>query len=258
MRKPKIFSEFYSKQKNDIYQIEDAILDSVSENMFRNDMFCPECNQAQLTLVAKTSNHRAYLKRIPSSLHTKWCSFNYEYATKKIIQEYVNLLSDSELKDKLDAIMRLLCKPELVHSYLTSSDVCNNSTRVSPMLIPSKVDSFSSLKALRRKKLGTYIDQSENGILYAFYGKAQLKIYCCERKNTDSNKKYKIHFLNVFAPNSKKEWKQRASFYLGTNPLSIDESALYHIVFIGYPKFENKYPKIELIKNRAFVYQKIE
>ena len=83
MRKPKIFSEFYSKQKNDIYQIEDAILDSVSENMFRNDMFCPECNQAQLTLVAKTSNHRAYLKRIPSSLHTKWCSFNYEYATKK-------------------------------------------------------------------------------------------------------------------------------------------------------------------------------
>ena len=64
--------------------------------------------------------------------------------------------------------------------------------------------------------------------------------------------------MNVFAPNSKKEWKQRASFYLGTNPLSIDESALYHIVFIGYPKFENKYPKIELIKNRAFVYQKIE
>ena len=95
----KVFSEFYSKKKNDVYYIDDAILDSKAENIFRNDMFCPECKQAQLILVAKTSKHRAYLKRIPSSSHKQECSYNYEYATKKVIQEYVNSLSNAELQD---------------------------------------------------------------------------------------------------------------------------------------------------------------
>lgn len=114
----KVFSEFYSKKKNDVYYIDDAILDSKAENIFRNDMFCPECKQAQLILVAKTSKHRAYLKRIPSSSHKQECSYNYEYATKKVIQEYVNSLSNAELQDKLDAIMRTLCKPKLIHDFL--------------------------------------------------------------------------------------------------------------------------------------------
>lgn len=39
----KIFIDFYSKQKNDTFSIDDAVRDSYEGNKFRNDMFCPEC-----------------------------------------------------------------------------------------------------------------------------------------------------------------------------------------------------------------------
>ena len=253
----KVFSEFYSKKKNDVYYIDDAILDSKAENIFRNDMFCPECKQAQLILVAKTSKHRAYLKRIPSASHKQECSYNYEYATKKVIQEYVNSLSNAELQDKVDALMRTLCKPKLVHDYFSSTNVHNNNTGVSPMVIPSSKNHLNSLKALRRKKIGTYIERSEEGILYAFYGKVHLQIHCVEKENLVSNQKYKIYFLNILALNSSKEWKKRASFYLGTNPLTIDENSLYYIVFIGCPQFKNNYPNIVLVNKNAFKYEKV-
>lgn len=41
----KVFSEFYSKKKNDVYYIDDAILDSKAENIFRNDMSVQSVNR---------------------------------------------------------------------------------------------------------------------------------------------------------------------------------------------------------------------
>ena len=35
----KIFIDFYSKQKNDTFSIDDAVRDSYEGNKFRNDMF---------------------------------------------------------------------------------------------------------------------------------------------------------------------------------------------------------------------------
>ena len=250
----KIFSEFYSKQKDDVLLIEEAILDSREKNIYRNDMFCPECRQAQLTLVARTSNHRAYLKRIPSSVHRQECSYNYEYATKGAINNYVNTLTDKELQDKLDAIMRLLCKPKLIHDYFMSIDAHGNNIKESPMVITSN---NGSLKALKRKKLGAYIEQSEEGVLYAFYGKVRLRLRCTE-KSSKTNKEYEIYFLDIFTLNADEEWKKRASFYLGSSPLEIDEDSLYYIVFIGYPQFENGYPNIELANKKAFKYEKVQ
>ena len=54
-----------------------------------------------------------------------------------------------------------------------------------------------------------------------------------------------------------KEWKKRASFYLGGNPLTIDDNALYYIVFIGCPQFKNNYPNIVLVNKNAFKYEKV-
>ena len=90
-----------------------------------------------------------------------------------------------------------------------------------------------------------------------FYGKVHLQIYCAEKVDSVSKQKYKIYFLNILALNSSKEWKKRASFYLGTNPLNIDENALYYIVFIGYPQFKNNYPDIVLANRNAFKYEKV-
>ena len=94
--------------------------------------------------------------------------------------------------------------------------------------------------------------------MYAFYGKVHLLIHCVEKEDTSLNQKYKIYFLNILALNSKKEWKKRASFYLGGNPLTIDDNALYYIVFIGYPQFKNNYPNIMLVNKNAFRYEKVQ
>ena len=60
----KVFSEFYSKKKNDVYYIDDAILDSKAENIFRNDMFCPECKQ------------RSEERRVGKECRSRWSPYH--------------------------------------------------------------------------------------------------------------------------------------------------------------------------------------
>lgn len=62
----RVFDKFYFKPKQTILSIDSLINASRShdENIapFINNMFCPECLQAQLTFCHETSKHKAYLK----------------------------------------------------------------------------------------------------------------------------------------------------------------------------------------------------
>ena len=220
----KIFIDFYSKQKNDTFSIDDAVRDSYEGNKFRNDMFCPECRQAQLTLVAETSKHRAYLKRIPSSSHQQGCSFIYKYVTNRvIIKKYIDSLTKEQLQDKLDSIMRLLCKPQLIHDNLEATNANDKNIKVSPMLIPVNEQHVNNLNALRRKKIGSYIDKLDEGVVYVFYGTVRLEMNCIEKKDPYTKEEYKMSFLNVYSLNKNNEWKKRASLYQGKKSLHISE-----------------------------------
>lgn len=254
----KSFYQFYSKEEAKYFDLED-LLTKLGEtditNNYRSDMFCPECKCAQLTLVAKTSKHRAYLKRIPSSSHEENCSYNFEYASNRTVRRYIDSLSPLELKDKLDSIMRLLCNTKLVHDDSKTLDK-NNQTKVSPMLIPSKNNLSKNLKSLRRKRIGAHIDESEFGSLFAFYGEVQLKVHCHVPKD---EQKANTYFLRVLSKNLSNEWKIRTSVYLGTKSINIDEDSLYHMVFIGYPqKNKNGYLELKLVNNCAYKYKLIE
>lgn len=253
MSEYKHFDEFFSKKQNRNFDLSAAI---ENESIFRSDIFCPECREAQLTLVAKTHRHRAYLRRIPTSHHHRGCSYNYEYANKKTTYDYIKSLNPEELQDKLESIMRLLCKPQLLHQSL-STKAKTTDVDISAMLIPSS-NKTNVLKSLKRKKLGSYIDPSENNELYIFYGSVYFKISLVTKLDS-INKPYSIYFLNVLQKNSKNELKRKASFYLGNslkNLENIDEESLYYIVFIGYPVFSNGYPEIKLFNRDAFIYKK--
>jgi len=253
----KIFIDFYSKQKNDTFSIDDAVRDSYEGNKFRNDMFCPECRQAQLTLVAETSKHRAYLKRIPSSSHQQGCSFIYKYVTNRvIIKKYIDSLTKEQLQDKLDSIMRLLCKPQLIHDNLEATNANDKNIKVSPMLIPVNEQHVNNLNALRRKKIGSYIDKLDEGVVYVFYGTVRLEMNCIEKKDPYTKEEYKMSFLNVYSLNKNNEWKKRASLYQGKKSLHISENSLYYIVFMGYAEFKNGYPNIRLVNKDAVKYEK--
>ena len=80
-KKAKSFEEFYSKNKDDILDI-DIVADYAESHdgdttPFDKDMFCPECKQAELSFVHKTSKRRAHLRRIKSSNHKDGCSYKY-------------------------------------------------------------------------------------------------------------------------------------------------------------------------------------
>ena len=252
MSERKHFDEFFSKKQNRNFDLSSAI---ENESIFRSDIFCPECKKAQLTLVAKTHRHRAYLRRIPTSHHHRGCSYNYEYANKKTTYDYIKSLNPEELQDKLESIMRLLCKPPLLHQSL-STEAKTTDVDASAMLIPSQNKS-NVLKSLKRKKLGTYIDPSENGELYVFYGKVYLKIKSFPQYDSNTNKLYSIYFLEIYARNSNEELKKKASFYLGNSLKEIDEESQYYMVFIGYPSFNRMYPEIKLVSRDAFIYKKV-
>ena len=89
----RVFDKFYFKPKQTILSIDSLINASQSydENIapFINNMFCPECLQAQLTFYHETSKHKAYLKRIPSSSHAPNCSYNYKYASNFSIKKWL-------------------------------------------------------------------------------------------------------------------------------------------------------------------------
>ena len=254
MSERKHFDEFFSKKQNRNFDLSAAI---ENESIFRSDMFCPECKKAQLTLVAKTHRHRAYLRRIPTSHHHRGCSYNYEYANKKTTYDYIKSLNPEELQDKLESIMRLLCKPPLLHQSL-STEAKTTDVDISAMLIPSS-NKTNILKSLKRKKLGTYIDPSENNELYVFYGTVYLEVRSVTKLDS-INKPYSIYFLDVLQKNSKNELKRKANFYIGNslqNFKNIDKESLYHIVFIGCPVFSNGYLEIKLFDRGAFKCEKI-
>lgn len=71
------------------------------------------------------------------------------------------------MQDKLDSIMRLLCKPQLIHDNLEATNANDKNIKVSPMLIPVNEQHVNNLNALRRKDR-SYIDKLDEGVVYVF------------------------------------------------------------------------------------------
>lgn len=260
VKKAKSFEEFYSKKNDDILDI-DIVADYAERHdgdvsPFLGDMFCPECEQAELSFVHKTSKRRAHLRKLPSSNHVDGCSYNYEYASKGTVKKYVDSLNYGEIQDKLNAIMNMLCRE---HNTRKTAIHNNHSliTKVeNPMLIPEQKEQTNILKALRRIRLNGWIDKSDGEDFCVFYGKVKLKVVEKEKISDVPEKTYKYYLLYIYTQNKKGEWKFRTSLYRGNIQDSIDEEALYNIVMIGHLDFQYKPFTIKLANRNAIKYRK--
>jgi len=259
--KPKSFEEFYFSIKDDVFDI-DVVADyadlhegNIGE--FDGNMFCPECEEAKLSFVHQTSKRRAHLRRNSSSKHKDGCSYNYDYASRKKVQGYVNSLSYGEIQDKLNAIMNMLCKDHKKKS--SESDTKDDSPikAQNPMLIHETTNNGDVLKALRRKRLNAWIDESDGNDLCVFYGKVKLKIEEKEKIDKSSKDSYKYNLLKIYTQNKKGEWKFRTSLYRGVIKDIINENAIYNIVMIGHLYFKFKPFTIELANKNALKYREI-
>lgn len=259
--KAKSFEEFYSQNKDDTFNID--IVSNYAESHdgditpFDKDMFCPECKQAELSFVHKTSKRRAYLRRVKSSNHKDGCSYNYEYASKNLTKEYIDSLSYDEIQDKLNSIMNMLCRKHTAKN-ITSDDNNNLTKKIkNPILISERKEQKTVLRALRRKRLNCWIDKSDGEDFYIFYGKVKLKIIKKVKNIDDPKKIFKYYFLQIYTQNKKGEWKFRTSLYRNNIQDLVNEEIIYNIVMIGHLDFQYKPFTIKLANKDAIKYREV-
>lgn len=259
--KPKSFEEFYYLPEDRTYDI-DVVEEYVTKNngnigKYDGNMFCPECKKAVLAFYRKTSKRRAYLKRIPSSNHEENCSYDYEYASSKRVKEYVDSLTYNEIQDKLNSILSMLCKQCSPDVRKPDSSIENDAQKQNPMLIPERKERTDVLRALRRKRLNAWIDESDGEEFTVFYGKVKLNIREKTKVNEVTGEPYTFYFLEIFTQNKQGEWKYRTNIYRGCIRDDIDNDVVYNIVIIGHLDFTYRPFTIKMANREAIKFQKI-
>lgn len=251
----KSFDEFYfctADEKEDIKTLNDYFIKHKNLGVYQDNMFCPECKQAELSYVPKTSQRRAHLKRKTSSKHTNGCSYQFDYASKKYIEEYFKNLRDDQIKDKLDAMMRRLFfrKDYLPQTSIVRRDFSDEN----PLVLTRKIERQVHHKTLRRKSIEKWLDKELEDELHLFYGKVRLSI-----SEWHNEQGYTLYFLNIFCKNSNREWKKKASIYLGNKVLlKVEEDADYYLVAIGQLDFSKGFPpKLKLASRQALSIEKV-
>lgn len=251
----KSFDEFYfcvTEKNENIEILNKYFIEHKNLGNYQDNMFCPECRQAELSYVSKTSKRRAYLKRKISSRHTTSCSYQFDYANTRYVNEYFKNLSNNQIKDKLDAMMRSLFfkKTHVAQTTVKQGVIWDEH----PLVLAKKIKKQVHHKTLRRKSIQQWLDREIENELYLFYGKVRLSIsnWTPEPDNT-------IYFLNIFCKNSNGEWKKKTSIYLGNKvSFEIEEGIDYYFVAIGYLDFSKGFlPKLKLASKQAFSIEKI-
>lgn len=227
----RVFDKFYFKPKQTILSIDSLINASQSydENIapFINNMFCPECLQAQLTFYHETSKHKPYLKRIPSSSHAPNCSYNYKYASNSNIKKYITSLSSNQVEDKLNSILHLLTRKNITSNTSTNYSKTNSNNHKNPLLVYDINNSVSGV--LPQKKVNSYLDPNIIGNdIYLFYGE-NIKI----KQNIIYKNNKKFYLLEFKAQNKNQKWTSRFKIFRNTIQDIIDENAEYYIATIG-------------------------
>lgn len=256
--KHKSFDEFYYRTKDENQDLVDLV-DYVKNNKnklgnYEGKIFCPECKTAELYFVHKTSKVRAHLRRCPTSNHEDGCTYNYQYAPRKVARELINSLTYPEIQDKLDSMINMLCKEPGKKKGLMGAGTAI-STKDNPMLIPVPKDEGNIIKALRRKKLNAWVDEEEKNELFVFYG--QVKLAVEEKKSEKEGREpFTYYCLNVYNQNKAGKPVFRTSLYRGKIKDDVSTDDLYYIAIIG--QVGTRGWKIDMVNPNAVKYCKCE
>lgn len=253
---PKSFEEFYYEAQGEVLGIE-LVADYADANdgdiaPYKGQMLCPECTKAELSFVHETSKRRAHLRRKQGSAHEETCSYNYEYASREQVREYIDSLSYDEVQDLLGLVIRRMCETP---ANAVGSGKSKEAAGHNPMLIKASNDDgkTSTLRQLRRKRLDAWVNEDELEVIFVFYGKAKLKALERTKKGTESEK---YNVLEVYRQNKEGEWIFRTSLWRRKLE-DVDENAVYNFAMVGHADSRRKW-QIKMSNNDAVAYKKIE
>lgn len=255
--KVKSFESFLFLEDGQIHLINDIEEYANNHNgvisYYDGKIFCPECNKAELSFVHKTNLKRAYLRRKTNSSHDEGCSYNYEYANRRTVKEYVDSLSYEQIEDKLQSMLNILFKSKNNNKESNREKMLCNKMKNPFVIINTNEE--NKLNTIRRKSLNTWIDSSDSTELSVFYGRVKLKSE--ERTKKGKDKKYNLLKIYTYSRKSR-EWVWRTNIYRGNIKDKVNYNKEYYISMIGNLDFSYKYWKIKLFKYNALIFREIE
>ena len=246
--KRKQFDDFYFVKDSQIHKLDEVQQHYEKNNCdisyYKGDIRCPECKEARLAFTHKTSKKREYLSKEPSSSHLDNCSYNYDYASKKKIIEYVKTMSDNQIQDKLESALNILMNRD------TSKDININSQaqRDNPLTIKSSNGGNSIQRTIPRMSLSMRLDEEYEGKVFIFYGKVKLKV--------EPFKDKEFFKLLIYTKRKDETWGYKTKVFRRRFEDKIDETKEYDIAILGYLDFSHgSTPEIKTVKFNSLLYR---
>lgn len=155
-------------------------------------IFCPECDQPQLTHNL-CQNKKDYLSTRPGQFHMAGCSYECEKATKKILTYLGENHNLNNLQTRLQNCLLLFMRGQAV-----INNPCIISRQTDDSLLREATNTqvaYEKRYYIPRKRLTNYIDESSIDEFKIFYDTAEFK--WCEGSG------YYPHRLNIYHNNPK-------------------------------------------------------
>lgn len=193
---------YYSEDQSNEHHLSEveSLPDAESIRRYKGKMYCPECKGPQLSLVKKEGT--AFLRTYPKQLHVlvkgKMCTYEYDTASKKVMEEYINKLREKKkIKSLLEAAMRKLFKQDIELGVVSQ---ISEEKKDNPLLIErDKGDNIvkkSIIPHYSFKSWGKNIPQEQ---LLIVYGKVYIELKEISKKGDNGNesKQTYIHFKDM-------------------------------------------------------------
>lgn len=134
-------------------------------------LFCPNCKMAKLSYTAKTNKRRAFLSANNLEEHRIDCFYRYGYLSKKKSIEYISAMSDKQIEDRLDSVLRRLDNVDEVEEEAFDKDNID----IRDTVIEVRDESNRPIQRVtRKKKLSDRTKFEEFNNVYLFYGIVKL------------------------------------------------------------------------------------
>ena len=232
MVKPE-FDEFYYYPENAIVEFKDALNSEKSDllDIYNKDLlYCPECymtftndnRNGHLKFTSKSNKRKAFLSLRPSSQHDEDCSHYFEKISKSQATMYYQNLTDSQIRDKLNAI---------INKYLrqieppATDDEESEYYRKHPNIAKIRVNTNYVHKRLPTRSIYSIydIEEDELNIPIMLYGVVRLNV--AEFTSASGFTYYRL-FINDLDNNFIRY------IYRGSTKDDIDNESVYYIAMI--------------------------
>ena len=167
-------------------------------NEYKNNLYCPECRIAKLTLV---NGERYHLRAFPNAHHSDNCYKGFDVVKPNIFDEFIAKDVPLEfIKKRISAaISKLLKGKVLSHNPMLVKIV--DSKCMTDDITEQEAKRRKNIRQIPNKSITAPFELSDYNVFMLFYGKVDVKL---EERKTKAEEKI-FYVLKIFKQNSNTE-----------------------------------------------------